>query len=155
MTAAMHLQPAAGRHHTLAADRFTVKLTGSEEFAPYSLFEYTAAPGMPGPPLHIHQTFEEAWFILEGEVAFTLGDGVEIGRAGSFLWVPRGAMHTFAVHGDAPARWVGIISPGRHVSMLDDLGALLERTPMPAASDMMELFARHESAVVPPPAQSS
>ena len=146
-----HIRPGEGPIHRLAADRFTMKLEGMEDHAPYCLFEYEAAPGVPGPPLHVHHTFEEAWFILDGEVTFTLGDTVETGTRGSFLWVPRGAVHTFAVHGDAPARWVGILSPGRYVAMLDELGELLASTTMPAPDDMVALFRRHDSEIVAPP----
>jgi quercetin dioxygenase-like cupin family protein len=150
-----HIPPGGGERHTVGADRFATKLTGTEEFAPYALFEYEAAPGVPGPPPHLHRKFEEAWFVLDGEVEFTLADGVEIGRPGSFLWVPRGAVHTFSVRGQAPARWIGIISPGRYTAMLEEIGALLESTKQPSIDDMSALFQRHDSELVisgPPPA---
>lgn len=152
MTAlARHIGAGNGAVHRLAADRFTIKLEGTEEHAPFCLFEYEAAPGVPGPPRHVHHTFEEAWFILDGDVTFSLDERVAVGRRGDFLWVPRGAVHTFAVAGDVPARWVGILSPGRYVAMLDDLGALLAATPMPSLDDMVTVFRRHDSDIVPPP----
>lgn len=151
MTAlATYVEPGAGVAHTIAADRFTLKLHGTEEHAPYCLFEYEAAPGMPGPPPHVHHSFEEAWFVLAGEVEFVLASGTQTAGPGSFLWVPRGVVHTFAVRGQAPARWLGILSPGRHVAVLSELGDLLRSGKPPAPDGVAELFRRHDSDIVLP-----
>jgi mannose-6-phosphate isomerase-like protein (cupin superfamily) len=144
------VEPGAGSAHALAADRFTLKLHGTEEHAPYCLFEYEAASGMPGPPPHVHHSFEEAWFILAGEVEFTLASGSRAAGPGSFLWVPRGVVHTFRVRGPSPARWIGILSPGRHVAMLAELGGLLRSGEPPDSADLAEFFRRHDSDIVLP-----
>ena len=57
-------------------------------------------------PLHVHTREDEAWFVLEGEVAFTLGEEVISGGPGTFVYIPRNVAHTFQVKSET-ARWLG------------------------------------------------
>ena len=75
-----------------------------------SVVEFTAPPRWDGPFLHTHD-FDEAWYLLEGELVFQLGDEVVTKRAGDFVFAPRGVPHTLANHSDAPAKYVLVITP--------------------------------------------
>ena len=57
-------------------------------------------------PLHAHSQEEEIWFVLEGEIAFYLGEEVRIGGPGTFVYIPRNVPHTFQVRSET-ARWFG------------------------------------------------
>jgi len=57
-------------------------------------------------PLHSHTHEDEIWFVLDGEIAFTLGEEIIIGRAGTFVYIPRNTPHTFQVR-SGTARWFG------------------------------------------------
>jgi len=57
-------------------------------------------------PLHSHTREDEIWFVLEGEIAFTLGEKIIIGGPGTFVYIPRNTPHTFQVR-SATARWFG------------------------------------------------
>ena len=57
-------------------------------------------------PLHVHTREDEVWFVLEGEIAFHLGDEVIIGGAGTFVYIPRNVPHTFQIR-SGTARWFG------------------------------------------------
>jgi mannose-6-phosphate isomerase-like protein (cupin superfamily) len=47
------------------------------------------------PPLHVHHSDDEAWYVLDGRLGLTLGDRtLEVG-AGSAAIAPRGVAHTF------------------------------------------------------------
>ena len=48
-----------------------------------------------GPPLHIHKTEDEFFYILSGEFALQLGDCVKLAKAGSFAFFPKNAPHTY------------------------------------------------------------
>ena len=62
-----------------------------------------AAPAGDMPPLHVHHTHDEGFYVLEGELTlYTPGAQVEL-AAGEFVLAPRGVPHTYRV-GDAPAR---------------------------------------------------
>lgn len=58
-------------------------------------------------PLHVHTHEDEIWFVLEGEIAFTIGDEVRRGGPGTFAYIPRHVPHTFQVLSER-ARWFGI-----------------------------------------------
>jgi quercetin dioxygenase-like cupin family protein len=70
-----------------------------------------SAPGGVAPPLHAHSRHAEAFFVIEGELTFRLEDGEH--RVGPETWafVPPEVVHTFAVTGDAPARFLDIHVP--------------------------------------------
>jgi quercetin dioxygenase-like cupin family protein len=61
-------------------------------------------------PLHAHSREEEIWYVLEGEITFTIGDRTDTAGPGSFAYIPRGVPHTFQVR-SSTARWFGIGTP--------------------------------------------
>ena len=66
-------------------------------------------PGV-GIGLHDH-TFEEAYFILEGEVRAVL-DGTQYDlRPGDVVWTGVGCVHSFTNVGSRPVRWLETFSP--------------------------------------------
>jgi mannose-6-phosphate isomerase-like protein (cupin superfamily) len=139
------LEPGGGRKFSIGADE--VSLLGRTEHAGdgFSVVEYRGAV-QPGPPMHVHHTFEECWVILDGEVEFKAADRTAVGRAGSFLLVPRGVPHTFQVR--SPARWVGIFSPARGVGLIEELGRLIPRDGLPDPDAVLALFTRYDSEIV-------
>jgi mannose-6-phosphate isomerase-like protein (cupin superfamily) len=145
---AVVLGPGEGKDFTIGADRVLIKgLTGQGEEG-FSVVEYHGATNNPGPPLHVHHTFEECWFILDGQVDFTVEGEVVRGRAGSFFLVPRGTAHTFQVVGTTPARWVGIFSPARYMGLIEELGELIPPDGPPDPAAVAALFARYETDIV-------
>ena len=58
-------------------------------------------------PLHSHTREDEVWFVLEGEIVFTLGEETVIGEPGTFVYIPRNTPHTFQVR-SGTARWFGL-----------------------------------------------
>jgi quercetin dioxygenase-like cupin family protein len=73
------------------------------------VIETTPAPGA-GPPLH-HHDFDEAFYILEGELTFQLRDELITARPGQMVFAPRGVPHTFANLTDTPARQLIVCTP--------------------------------------------
>jgi mannose-6-phosphate isomerase-like protein (cupin superfamily) len=61
-------------------------------------------------PLHAHSREDEVWYVLEGEIVFTIGDREVRGGPGTFAHIPRGVPHSFRVASDT-ARWFGIGTP--------------------------------------------
>jgi len=57
-------------------------------------------------PLHAHTREDEIWFVLEGEIAFILGEETKVGGPGTFVHIPRNTPHTFQVRSET-ARWFG------------------------------------------------
>ncbi len=44
-------------------------------------------------PVHAHTREDEIWFVLEGEIAFTLGEEIIVGGPGTFVYIPRNTPH--------------------------------------------------------------
>ena len=142
------LGPDGGEEFRIGADRFRTKGDRSQRSAAFSVIVYEGAAGVGGPPPHVHRAFDEAWYVLEGEVTFTAAGETIEARRGSYLFVPRRVPHTFEVKGRRTARWVGIFSPGRYVGLVEELGALLPPGRAPDPAKLAKLFARYDSAIV-------
>ena len=63
-----------------------------------------------GPPLHTHD-FDEAFYMLEGELIFQVGHERFTRRAGEFAFAPRNVAHALANHSDADARYLLVCTP--------------------------------------------
>ncbi len=68
-----------------------------------------------GPPLHSHDTQEEFWFVLEGEILFQVGDRRITLKAGESILGPRDVPHAFLPVSDTPARMIIAYSPAGHM----------------------------------------
>ncbi len=73
--------------------------------------EVRAATGGVAPPLHVHDKHAEAFLVLEGELTFRLEDGEHPVGPDTWVFVPPGVAHTFAVTGDARARFLDLHAP--------------------------------------------
>ena len=143
------LGPGEGTEFRIGADRFRTKGRAPERSDAFAVVEYEGAPGFPGPPPHRHRSFEEAWFVLDGEVTFLSGDASLPARAGSYLFVPRGVPHTFRVEGRRPARWLGIFSPGRYVGLVEELGSALPADGPPDEAALRRVFEKYDTELEP------
>ena len=76
----------------------------------YSLHEMMKPSGE-GPPPHVHDNMEEAFYILEGEFTFVIGGSSLVAPAGSFVLAPRGVMHGFHNSGQGEGRYLRFFSP--------------------------------------------
>jgi quercetin dioxygenase-like cupin family protein len=88
----------------------TVLLRSEETNGVVSAIETSSSPGFAGPPLHRHD-FDEAFYVIEGELTFQLGDEVFTRGAGELAFAPRNLAHTYANHSDAPARVLIVCTP--------------------------------------------
>jgi quercetin dioxygenase-like cupin family protein len=75
----------------------------------WSLME-CAAPRDVGPPPHRH-AWAEAYYVLEGEVRFSLEGRDQIVKAGGFLHIPGGTLHGFTGASDGVARMLIFDAP--------------------------------------------
>ena len=65
-------------------------------------------------PLHVHHEDDEAWYVLEGTLAFRLGDEEVEAPAGAAVLAPRGTVHTYWNPRPHPARYVLAMTPRIH-----------------------------------------
>jgi mannose-6-phosphate isomerase-like protein (cupin superfamily) len=75
----------------------------------YTLIEGDHLAGT-GPPLHIHETEDETFYVLCGSYSFWIGDDVFAGSAGDIAFVPRLVPHRFECESDG--RMLLLYTPG-------------------------------------------
>jgi quercetin dioxygenase-like cupin family protein len=94
-----------------------------------AVIETEPAPGV-GPPLHCHD-FDEAFYVLEGELTFRLRDEYVRAGAGELVFAPRGVPHTFANPCGAPARQLILCTPAGFERYFARMAAEREGTEPP------------------------
>ena len=90
--------------------RTSVLLHGEQSGGHVSIMENVVAARSPGPPLHLHD-FDEAFYMLEGELIFQVEDELFTKRAGELAFVPRNVAHALANQTDADARYLLVCTP--------------------------------------------
>ena len=60
---------------------------------------------------HVHLREDEYSYVLEGTIGARVGDHEVVAGPGSYLFKPRGLMHTFWNAGPGPARILEVIAP--------------------------------------------
>ena len=94
-----------------APDLRTNVLLRSEQSGNHvSMIEIVVPAQHAGPPLHTHE-FDEAFYVLEGELIFQVEDELITKRAGELAFVPRNVAHALANHSDAEARYLLVCTP--------------------------------------------
>jgi mannose-6-phosphate isomerase-like protein (cupin superfamily) len=102
-----------------------------------------------GPIPHAHDGFDEAIYVLRGQLRVT-GDQTLEAAAGSMFTAPRGSRHGFSNPYDAEALVLGVWAPaGPALAFMRDVGAALSPDAPPDPEQMRELYLRHASRLLP------
>ena len=73
---------------------------------------------------HAHPSFDEVFYVLEGEYEFVVEDRVLQAREGSTVFIPRGAFLDFHNAGDSAGRLLTFCSPGGIEDFFEELAQL-------------------------------
>src|ERR671925_189985 len=76
-----------------------VKASADQTGGSVGLIEWDETKGS-GPPLHVHSREDEAYFIVEGDVTFFIGEQDLQASAGTFVFAPRGLPHSWSIESD-------------------------------------------------------
>jgi mannose-6-phosphate isomerase-like protein (cupin superfamily) len=90
----MLLNPGEGDSFWVLGDLYTFKVTGKQTNGAFTVMDQVIQP-QSGPPPHIHHREDEAFYVLAGRFSFLCGDKQSVFEAGSFVYVPKGTLHTF------------------------------------------------------------
>jgi quercetin dioxygenase-like cupin family protein len=72
---------------------------------------------------HLHQGFEESFYVLDGRFTFTVGDERIDGSPGMYILVPRGTSHTIEAAAGGGS-FLTLMVPGGLEEMFFELGTL-------------------------------
>ena len=95
----------------LVADRPGLRVALLTDIEAIGIAEVWSEPGSPSPPPHLHHRHVESFYVLAGELAFTVGEQELRAGAGAWVQVPPGVPHTFAVAGSGEARFLDLHTP--------------------------------------------
>ena len=92
-------------------DAMTLKATSEETGGSIGFLEAPSSPGY-GPPRHIHHSYDELFYVLEGEFLFLVGERQASALPGTFVFIPRGTVHAAKVIGREPGKVLIAYIPG-------------------------------------------
>ena len=114
--------PATRTAPTGRRGRVNVLLRSAQTANRVAVMDNVVGADAKGPPLHYHD-FDEAFYVVEGELTFPLGDDVFTRGAGELAFAPRGARHAFANREDEEARTVLVCTPAGVERYFDRIAA--------------------------------
>src|SRR3954464_9129755 len=133
-------KPGQGRTVAVVGDVYRFLATGADTNGKYALWEAIVPPGG-GPPPHVHSREEEGFYILEGEITFTVNRERVVGKAGTFANMPVGTPHSFKNESNHPARMLISVAPAGLEQMFFEVGVPLAEgvtTPQPPTKEEIE-----------------
>lgn len=116
--------PPQGRTIAVVGDVYRFLVTGEDTNGKYALWEDIVLPGG-GPPPHVHSREEEGFYILEGEITFTVNGEPKVAKAGTFANMPVGTPHSFKNESNKPARMLISVAPAGLEQMFFEVGVPL------------------------------
>lgn len=93
----------------------------------WSLFEEEVPLGM-GPPPHRHD-WDEAYYVLEGEIAFEIDGEPVQSKAGDFNYLPRNTVHAFKGASACPARVLIFAAPAHASEFFEEVNSEVRNIP--------------------------
>ena len=123
-----------------------------------AVIELTVPPGG-SPPRHIHDTLDDAFLLLDGEVVVRCGEETLVARPGTYVVLPHGVEHTFRVTSRSPARLLLIHPDDSFLQLIEELGTPADELRLPSPDDpavdadidtLTRASAAHDARVVGP-----
>jgi mannose-6-phosphate isomerase-like protein (cupin superfamily) len=103
-----------GHARSLGFSTFYFKVSGADTGGRLFLMEHQQMKAGGGPNVHLHWNQDEWFYVIEGEVAFVVGEQRLRLRAGESMLAPRKVPHTFSAVGPASARMmIGFCPAGK------------------------------------------
>lgn len=117
---ALATEPASGRAWWFLG---TLAVLRNPEGAPRTptIIELTIPSGG-SPPRHVHDTLDDSFLMLEGEVLVRCGESTLTTRPGSYVVLPTGVEHTFRVTSAVPARMLLIHASDDFLNFIEAVG---------------------------------
>ncbi len=98
------------------------KVTPYDTTGNYDIMFAETPAHVQGPPPHSHNSFDESFLIIEGEMEFFIDGEVKVVSAGESVDLPKNTLHTFSNKTDKVCKWVNIHSPKGFRNFFEKLG---------------------------------
>jgi len=120
-----------------------IKTPNSDSSDHLFVAEQFMPPMFAGPPSHIHDEMDHAFFILEGTLRLVVTDQEYLATAGSFVFVPRATVHSFGNASELPTRFLEINVPGGFERYYRDLSGAFPAGSAVDPTRMREIQQQH------------
>jgi quercetin dioxygenase-like cupin family protein len=123
----------------VASDKIWV-LASKEATHGYEIFLHEGKPGS-GPRSHSHD-WDESFFVLDGELKFSISGEEMEAKAGTFVHLPAGTLHEFKA-GENGAKMISITGAGSKASTLFAELAAENAKDSPKQKNLIDIIARN------------
>lgn len=154
----IHHTPGSAKAYSAVGDKYIFLATGEQTGGAYCLAEAIVPPGG-GPPPHFHTREEESFYVLEGEITFTVDGKKVVGSPGTFVQIPRGLPHAFKNDSSAPGRMLIQCAPAGFEKFMAEFATELPSPdapsipPSPAEIEkLLSVAPNYGITILPPPA---
>src|SRR5688500_17003837 len=106
----VHVPPGGVRSVWFNGGLVTSYALGADTVGAFTLFEEAVAPQDKALP-HLHHEEDQAFYVLEGEHEFVCEGCAIEAKAGSFVYIPRGTVHSYENVGTEPGRLLILSTP--------------------------------------------
>ena len=130
----------------MGGEEITVLASGAQTNS-YEVFRQVGAEGS-GPPPH-HHPWDEAFYVVSGDVVFGADGQESTLGAGSFVHIPRGTTHWFRL-GAGGAEMLSFTSHQGAAGFFRAISRS-ELPPDAGLGDVIRIAATHGATVLPPP----
>ncbi|WP_448702094.1 quercetin 2,3-dioxygenase [Mucilaginibacter sp. AW1-3] len=103
--------------------------TGKDTGGKYALIETIMRKGLE-PPGHTHTREDESFYVLEGEMLFTVGGKEKLLKAGDHIYLPKGIPHGFKIQTDT-AKYLLQVAPAGLEEMFIEVSRPAEKHELP------------------------
>jgi len=144
------LEPGEGTAVLIPGTPMNHKLSSADTGGNLSVIELILEGA--GPPPHIHHGEDEAFYVLEGEVNFQVGERVVKAIEGSFVFGPKDIPHSFSLPSEQPAKVLVMFSPAGIEELFVEVMAPPEPKSKPEyIAKIKALAPKYNLELLPPP----
>ncbi len=128
----------------VVGDVYRFLATGQDTDGKYAMWEAIVPPGG-GPPPHTHSREEEAFYVLEGQITFSVNGERLVATSGMFANMPVGSQHSFRNESNEVAKMLIMVAPAGLEQLFLEVGVPLPEGATtalpPTAQDIDRLLA--------------
>ena len=132
---AQHRQPHLSTAHAAPFQFFgsptVLHSTGETTEGRFFLLEHLAMAAGMASPYHVHHNEDEAFYVLEGQVAFICDGQWLVAGPGTYVFGPRDIPHGFKVIGTTAARMLLLCAPAGFEKFVQELSLPVDAVPAP------------------------
>jgi quercetin dioxygenase-like cupin family protein len=125
-----------------------VKISGKDTDGDLAIFEQTSLSQGKGTPLHIHNSQDEIFFVLDGSYFFQVGDDKYSLTVGESIFLPRKVPHAWTQASEKGKMIVTVQPAGKLEDFFVTMAALQHE---PNQEEIAQIFSDNDMQVVGPP----